>query len=111
MTVVAGRQVARIVPDPERAPLVTIAFEHYASGNWALQRLAGELGHQGLTNRGRRDRPVKAITWQGLAKILTNPIYIGVVCSGGVEHPGLHEPLTTPETFRRAKSYSCTTGN
>ena len=62
---VAGRQVARIVPDPDRAPLVTVAFEHYASGDWTLQRLAGELGHQGLTNRGRRDRPVKATPRQG----------------------------------------------
>jgi len=100
---VAGRQVARIVPDPERAPLVTVAFEHYATGEWTLQRLATELGHQGLTNRGRRDRPVKPITWQGLAKILANPVYIGIVCWGGVEHPGLHEPLTTPEVFRRVQ--------
>ena len=100
---VAGRQMARIVPDPERAPLVTVAFEHYATGEWTLQRLAGELGHRGLTNRGRRDRPVKPITWQGLAKILANPVYIGIVCWGGVEHPGLHEPLTTPETFRRVQ--------
>ena len=100
---VAGRQVARIVPDPDRAPLVTVAFEQYATGEWTLQRLAGELGHRGLTNRGRRDRPVKAITWQGLAKILANPVYVGTVCWGGVEHPGLHQPLTTPETFRRVQ--------
>ena len=100
---VAGRQVARIVPDPERASLVTVAFEHYATGEWTLQRLAGELGHRGLTNRGRRDRPVKPITWQGLAKILANPVYVGIVCWGGVEHPGLHEPLTTPEVFRRVQ--------
>ena len=73
------------------------------SGNWTLHRLAGELGHRGLTNRGRRDRPLKAITWQGLAKILANPIHTGVVCWGGVEHAGLHKPLTTSETFRRAQ--------
>ncbi len=101
--IVGGRQVARIVPDPERAALVTLAFEHYATGEWTLQRLAGELGHRGLTNRGRRDRPVKAITWQGLAKILANPVYVGIVSWNGVEHPGLHEPLTTPETYRRVQ--------
>lgn len=52
--VVGGRQVARIVPDPERGPLIAAAFEHYATGDWTLQRLAGELAHQGLTNRGQR---------------------------------------------------------
>ena len=55
--VVGGRQVARIVPDPERAPLITGAFDHYATGDWTLQRLAGELAHQGLTNRGQRGKP------------------------------------------------------
>jgi DNA invertase Pin-like site-specific DNA recombinase len=71
--VIAGHQVARIVPDPERAPLVSFAFESYATGEWTLQRLAGELAHRGLTGRARRDRDPKAVTWQGLAKILANP--------------------------------------
>ncbi len=54
--VIAGRQVARIVPDPERAALITAAFDLYATGEWTLQRLAGELAHLGLTNRGIRGR-------------------------------------------------------
>jgi site-specific DNA recombinase len=100
---VGGRQVARIVADPERAPLVTMAFEHYATGEWTLQRLAGELAHRGLTNRGSRARPPAPITWQGLAKILANPAYVGIVEWNGVRHPGTHEPLATPETFRRVQ--------
>ena len=101
--VIAGHQVARIVPDAERAPLVTLAFEHYATGEWTFQRLAGELSHRGLTNRARRDRDPKAITWQGLAKILANPVYVGIVEWNGVQHPGTHEPLVDPETFRRVQ--------
>jgi site-specific DNA recombinase len=101
--VIAGRQVARIVPDAERAPLITLAFEHYAAGEWTLQRLAGELAHRGLTNRARRDRTPTAITWQGLAKILANPVYVGIVEWNGVQHPGTHEPLVDPETFRRVQ--------
>ena len=91
--VIAGHQVARIVPDPERAPLITLAFEHYATGEWTLQRLAQELAHKGLTGRARRDRTPKAITWQGLAKLLCNPTYVGIVEWNGVQHPGTHEPL------------------
>ena len=101
--VIAGRQVARIVPDAERAPLISLAFSHYATGEWTLQRLAGELAHRGLTNRARRDRTPKAIIWQGLAKILANPVYVGIVEWNGVQHPGTHEPLVTPEVFRRVQ--------
>ncbi len=100
---IAGHQVARIVPDPERAPLVTVAFEHYATGEWTLQRLAQELAHKGLTGRARCDRDPKAITWQGLAKLLSNPAYVGIVEWNGVQHPGTHEPLVGPETFRRVQ--------
>ena len=100
---VGGRQVARIVPDPERALLITGAFENYATGEWTLQRLAAELAHRGLTNRGARGKPPAPITWQGLAKVLANPAYVGIVEWNGVQHPGSHEPLTTPEVFRRVK--------
>jgi site-specific DNA recombinase len=101
--VIAGRQVARIVVDPERAPLITAAFESYATGECTLQRLAGELAHQGLTNRARRDRMPQAITWQGLAKILANPVYVGIVEWNGAQHPGTHAPLVDKETFRRVQ--------
>jgi len=101
--IVGGRQVARIVPDPERAPLIASAFERYVTGDWTLQRLAGELAHQGLTNRGQRGKPAAPITWQGLAKILANPVYVGVVEWNGVQYPGTHEPLVTPEVFRRVQ--------
>jgi site-specific DNA recombinase len=101
--VIAGHHVAHIVPDPERASLITAAFQSHATGEWTLQRLAGELAHRGLTNRGRRDREPKAITWQGLAKILANPVYVGIVEWNGVQHPGTHEALIDPETFRRVQ--------
>ena len=88
---------------------MTLAFEHYATGEWTLQRLAQELAHKGLTGRARRDRDPKAITWQGLAKILANPVYVGIVEWNGVQHPGTHEPLVGPEvsiqvSIRRSSS-------
>ena len=108
--VIGGRQVAHIVPDAERASLITAAFDSYATGEWTLQRLAGELAHRGLTNRGRRDREPKALTWQGLAKILANPVYVGIVEWNGVEYPGTHEALIDPETFRRVQELLAAAG-
>ena len=101
--IVGGRQVARIVPDAERAPLVTLAFESYATGEWTLQRLATELAHRGLTNRGTRAKPPAPITWQGLAKLLANPVYAGIIEWNGVQHPGTHEPLVSSDIFRRVQ--------
>ncbi|MHB1725903.1 MAG: recombinase family protein [Acidimicrobiales bacterium] len=98
--VVGGRQVARIVPDPERAPLITGAFDRHATGEWTLQGLAGELAHQGLTNLGQRGKSPTPITWQRPAEILANPVYIGVVVWNGVQCPGTHEPLLALEVFR-----------
>ncbi|MDA8283976.1 MAG: recombinase zinc beta ribbon domain-containing protein [Actinomycetota bacterium] len=48
-------------------------------------------------------QPAAPITWQGLAKILANPVYIGVVEWNGVQYPGTHEPLVDPEVFRRVQ--------
>ncbi len=101
--IVGGRQVARIVPDPERAPLITGAFERYVTGEWTLQRPATELAHQGLTNRGQRGKSPAPITWQGLAKILANPVYIGVVEWNSIQDPGTHEPLVDPDVFHRVQ--------
>jgi site-specific DNA recombinase len=100
---IGGRQVAHIVVDPERAPHITCAFELYATGEWTLERLVQELGHRGLTNRGRRDRPVAPIGVSALANILSNKAYAGIVSWEGVEYPGLHQPLTDTVTFNKVQ--------
>ncbi|MHB8452542.1 MAG: recombinase family protein [Mycobacteriales bacterium] len=100
---IADRPVARIVPDPARAPLITLAFDSYATGEWTLQTLAEELGHRGLTNRGSRSKLSAPISWQGLAKILANPAYTGIVEWNGVQHPGTHQPLVGADTYRRVR--------
>lgn len=100
---VGGRPVARIVPDPDRAPLITFCFERYATGEVTLQSLAEELAHRGLTNRGVKGKAPSSITWQGVARILANPAYAGVVAWNGAEHQGTHEPLVSTETFGRVQ--------
>jgi len=100
---IGGRQVAHIVPDPERAPHVGAAFELYATGEWTVERLAAELAHRGLPNRARRDRPVAALGVSAVAALLSNKAYAGVVEWEGVEYPGLHQPLVDTATFHRVQ--------
>ncbi len=98
-----GREVAYIVPDDERAPHITTAFQLYATEEWTIERLADELAHRGLRNRARRDRQAAPIGVSALADILANKSYAGIVEWGGIEYPGLHEPLTDTPTFNRVQ--------
>jgi site-specific DNA recombinase len=100
---IGGRQVAHIVPDPGRAPLVTQAFELYASGEWTMERLAHEMADRGLTNRGRSDYQAGPLSVSGLAALLSNPAYTGIVEWDGVRYSGQHEPLIDMATFGRVQ--------
>ena len=100
---IAGREVAHIVTDPERAPVITVAFDLYATGGWTIGRLAEELAHRGLRGRGRRDRLEAPIGVSALAGILANKAYVGLVCWDGIEYSGLHDPLTNRATFNRVQ--------
>ncbi|MGH9086718.1 MAG: recombinase family protein [Acidimicrobiales bacterium] len=101
---IAGRQVAHIVPDPERAPLVKIAFDLYATGEWTVERLAEEMAHRGLRNRGRDGYYTsKPVTVSGLARLLAHRAYVGVVEWDGITHEGSHEPIVERATFDRVQ--------
>jgi site-specific DNA recombinase len=101
---IAGRQVAHIVPDPERAPLVKIAFDLYATGEWTIESLAEEMAHRGLRNRSRDSHyPSKPLTVSGMAHLLAHRAYVGVVEWDGVTYEGSHEPIVGRATFDRVQ--------
>lgn len=92
------RGEAVIEPDPERAPLVKIAFELYATGEWPLNKL-----HQKLTELGLRNRNGKKIARSKVASMLKDRVYLGFTRYGDTEYPGNHEPLVTTELFERVQ--------
>jgi hypothetical protein len=101
---IGGRQVAHIVGDPERAPLVRTAFELYATGEWTIERLAEEMAHRGLRNWGRDDRyPARPLTVSGMAHLLAHRAYVGIVEWDGVAYEGSHEPLVDRATFDKVQ--------
>jgi site-specific DNA recombinase len=102
---IGGRQVAHIVADPERAPLVKAAFELYATGEWTVERLAHEMADRGLRNRGRNGHyAAKPVTVSGLARLLAHRAYVGIVEWDGIEYEGGHEPLVDRATFERVQA-------
>lgn len=46
-----GREERTVVLDEQRAPLIKLAFEEYATGNWTVNDLAEHLAACGLTTR------------------------------------------------------------
>ena len=98
-----GREERTVILDPERAPLVKMAFEAYASEQWTVNNLADYLAACGLTTRSMPKIPSKPIPFQTLHKILSNPYYKGVVQYKGVEYPGSHEPIIDEETWDKVQ--------
>ena len=89
--------------DEDRAPHIQWLFEQYATGEWSFERLAEAVTERGLTLRPTKTRPAGPVNFKQVAAILTNRYYLGYVSYGGVEYPGKHPPLITPELFAKVQ--------
>lgn len=85
--------------DPVRGPLVCLAFELYATGNYTLHTLREELDRRGLKNvKGGR------LSITGVSTILNNPFYVGVIRFQRTKtYLGKHEPLISHALFGRVQ--------
>jgi hypothetical protein len=98
-----GREERTVVVDEERAPLVKLAFEEYATGKWTVLDLAEHLASLGLTTRATPKIPSAPINRSALNKILVNPFYRGTTKYKGVEYTGNHTPLVDAETWQKVQ--------
>ena len=98
-----GREVRTVVVDPERGPLVRMAFELYATGTYGFHALIQALTDAGLRTRPTRRYPARPISINSLGNLLRNRYYLGYVTHNGQEHAGRHQPLVTPELFERVQ--------
>ena len=98
-----GREYRTVELDKERAPLIKLAFELYATGEWTVNDLAEHLALHGLTTRGTPKVPSKPMDKSALNGILINPYYKGLTKFREQYLPGKHEPLTDSETWQRVQ--------
>lgn len=98
-----GRPVRTVVIDEERGALIAWAFTAYATGEWTILKLAGELEKRGLTTVPSAKGPSKAVRRGQLHKILTNPYYKGVVTYRDAQYDGRHVALTDAATWNRVQ--------
>jgi site-specific DNA recombinase len=98
-----GREIRTITIDPERAPLVRLAFDLYATGDYSLIDLATILEARGLRSRPSHRKPANVLGPNRLQQMLRNDYYIGVVHYAGVTSQGRHEPLIDKATFNKVQ--------
>jgi site-specific DNA recombinase len=101
---VNGVPIRTVELDLERAPLVTWAFEAYATGEWSLGKLADELQNRGLTQRAGRTRPERPYPATRLHQMLQNRYYLGYVRYQGLEYEGKHPALVSPDVFEAVQA-------
>ena len=99
----SGRLVNTIDVDPDRAPLVTWAFEQYATGRYSIARLQRLLEAQGLATRSSPSQAAKTVSTSRLALILRDPYYTGVIRYKDKLYVGRHEALVSKETFLKVQ--------
>jgi site-specific DNA recombinase len=98
-----GREIRTIAIDPERAPYVTMAFELYATGQYSFPELRDALTDAGLRTKGNRRYGPRPISIHTIGNLLRDRYYLGTITYDGVEYPGRHEALTTPDLFERVQ--------
>jgi DNA invertase Pin-like site-specific DNA recombinase len=98
-----GRLINSIVLDDERAPLVQLAFDLYATGEYSVSRLRDTLEAHGLTTRPTRKLASRPLSRPAVAKMLRNPYYTGIVVYMGKRVNGRHPQLIEQELFDRVQ--------
>ncbi len=99
-----GRELRTVKIDPERAPLITWAFERYATGETSVTALLRDLTARGLVSVPSPKRPSRLLGKNALYRVLTNPYYAGVILYKGALHPGAHVPIVEPALFDQVQS-------
>ena len=87
-------------PDPEKAPLIREMFELYGTGQYSLRALQTEITRRGLRNLNGRP-----LTLHGVATIMNNTFYSGLITitRTGKTFAGRHEPVVPAKLFRRVQ--------
>ncbi len=98
-----GREMRTVELDPERAPLLTQAFELYATGKYTIEEVADKMALLGLSTLPTPRVPSKPITRPALNHLFVNPYYKGMVKYQDAYYAGNHERITTPEIWQKVQ--------
>jgi site-specific DNA recombinase len=90
--------------DPVKGPLVALAFQLYAKGDYSLAILRDELNKKGLRQKANSKQPNAPMSVHGVEVILHNDFYAGAVRWDKQTFQGTHEPLVPWDLFNRVQA-------
>jgi site-specific DNA recombinase len=87
--------------DPAKAPLVRLAFELYATGEYNFEQLGNELFKRGL-----RGKAGNRVSKNGLTTMLNNPFYVSLIHIRKTNElfQGAHAPLLPKSLYDRVQA-------
>ncbi|WP_329051190.1 recombinase family protein [Amycolatopsis sp. NBC_01488] len=98
-----GHKVNTVVPDPERAKYIPMAFALFATGQETYESLCRKLTQAGLRMPMTGRYPGGPISKKKIGPLLRDRYYLGYVEYDGIEYPGRHEALVSEELFERVQ--------
>ena len=98
------RSQPSLLIDPERGPLIKLAFSLAATGNQTKSTILDRVTSLGLRTKGG-----KKLSPQTFNALLTKPVYVGRISSTkwGEEHRGDWEQIVSDEDFWRVQQRYC----
>jgi site-specific DNA recombinase len=99
---VSQRRGQNLIPDPKMAPLITKAFELFATTTYSKAEVLNRVNTLGLTTRKGRPMPI-----QTFQRMLVNPIYAGWVTipKWGLKFQGAFEPIVSQHVFDAVQDF------
>ena len=88
----------KIIPDPNKIPLIQKLFEMYETGNHSIKSLRKIINDLGLTSRNNKPLSVSNVQF-----ILSSPFYYGAFMFKGELHQGKHEPAISKKLFDKCQ--------
>jgi site-specific DNA recombinase len=101
--IVDGHVVHTVEIDPERAPLIRLAFEMYATGEYSINQLCDILNAKGFKTIGNKNWAPRPLVRGTLAKLLVKSYYAGFVSYNGDIYDGRHEGIVSYELFEKVQ--------
>jgi len=100
----ADKGYRKIIPDPERFPLIRKMWDMMLSGNYSVPQILNTTNKEwGFRTRKTKRMGAAQMSESTLYKIYADPFYYGCFIYQGELHKGKHKPMVTLEEYEQVQ--------